>query len=117
KAARNLDPWKTVEDLTPGSAGLRRQIGLRYLAMGCNVNVQEVVITNGAMEALNLCLETVTRPGDLVAVESPTFYAALQALERLNLRAVEVATHPRTGVDVPALAAVLDQHPVKACWL
>ena len=117
KAARNLDPWKTVEDLTPGSAGLRRQIGLRYLTMGCRVDVQEVVITNGAMEALNLCLETVTRPGDLVAVESPTFYAALQALERLGLRAVEVATHPRTGVDVPALAQVLDHHPVKACWL
>ncbi|MDB5913589.1 MAG: hypothetical protein JWP22_2264 [Ramlibacter sp.] len=117
KAARNLDPWKTVEDLTPGSAGLRRQIGLRYLAMGCNVDVQELIITNGAMEALNLCLETVTRPGDLVAVESPTFYAALQALERLNLRAVEVATHPRTGVDVQALAAVVDRHPVKACWL
>jgi DNA-binding transcriptional MocR family regulator len=117
KAARNLDAWKTVEDLTPGSAGLRRQIGLRYLAMGCNVDVQELVITNGAMEALNLCLETVTRPGDLVAVESPTFYAALQALERLNLKAVEVATHPRTGVDVASLAAVLEQHPVKACWL
>jgi DNA-binding transcriptional MocR family regulator len=117
KAARKLDPWKSVDDLTPGSPGLRRQIGLRYLAMGCKVDVQEVVVTNGAMEALNLCLEAVTRPGDLVAVESPTFYAALQALERLGLRAVEVATHPRTGVDVAALAAVLDQHPVKACWL
>jgi DNA-binding transcriptional MocR family regulator len=117
KAARNLDAWKTVEDLTPGSAALRRQIALRYLAMGCNVDVQELIITNGAMEALNLCLETVTRPGDLVAVESPTFYAALQALERLNLRAVEVATHPRTGVDVQALGAVLERHPVKACWL
>jgi DNA-binding transcriptional MocR family regulator len=69
------------------------------------------------MEALNLCLETVARPGDLVAVESPTFYAALQALERLNLKAVEVATHPRTGVDVASLATVLAQHPVKACWL
>jgi DNA-binding transcriptional MocR family regulator len=117
KAARSLDPWKTVDDLTPGSPDLRRQIALRYLAMGCNLDVQEVVITNGAMEALNLCLESVTRPGDLVAVESPTFYGALQALERLNLRAVEVATHPRTGMDVSALAAVLEQHPVKACWL
>ncbi|KQT11424.1 aminotransferase-like domain-containing protein [Ramlibacter sp. Leaf400] len=117
KAARGLDPWRTVEDLSPGSATLRRQIGLRYLAMGCGVDAQEIIITNGAMEALNLCLETVTGPGDLVAVESPTFYAALQALERLNLRAVEVATHPRTGVDVPSLAAVLERHPVKACWL
>jgi DNA-binding transcriptional MocR family regulator len=117
KAMRRLDPWRTVEDLSPGSAALRRQVGLRYLAMGCGIDVDELVLTNGAMEALNLCLEAVTEPGDLVAVESPTFYAALQALERRGLRAVEVATHPRTGVDVPALAALLERHPVKACWL
>jgi DNA-binding transcriptional MocR family regulator len=117
KAMRRLDPWRTVQDLSPGSSTLRRQIGMRYLAMGCGVDAEEVVITNGAMEALNLCLEAVARPGDLIAVESPTFYAALQALERLDLRAIEVATHPRTGVDVPSLAAVLERHPVKACWL
>jgi len=117
KALRRLDPWRTVEDLSPGSATLRRQIGLRYLGMGCGVDAEELVITNGAMEALNLCLESVTQPGDLVAVESPTFYAALQALERHSLRAVEIATHPRTGIDVAALAAVMERHPVKACWL
>jgi len=117
KAVRRLDPWRTVEDLSPGSVALRRQIALRYLAMGCRVDTDELVITNGAMEALNLCLEAVTKPGDLVAVESPSFYAALQALERRGLKAVEVATHPRTGVDVAALAAVLDKHPVRACWL
>jgi DNA-binding transcriptional MocR family regulator len=117
KALRRLDPWRTVEDLSPGSAALRRQIGLRYLGAGCGVDTEELVITNGAMEALNLCLESVTQPGDLVAVESPTFYAALQALERRGLRAVEVATHPRTGIDVAALAAVMERHPVKACWL
>jgi DNA-binding transcriptional MocR family regulator len=117
KALRRLDPWRTVEDLSPGSAELRRQIGLRYLGMGCSVDTEELVITNGAMEALNLCLESVARPGDLVAVESPTFYAALQALERHSLRAVEIATHPRTGIDVAALAAVMERHPVKACWL
>lgn len=117
KAARRLDPWRTVEDLSPGSAELRRQLGLRYLTSGCRVDADEVVITNGAMEALNLCLEVVTQPGDLVAIESPTFYGALQALERRGLKAVEVATHPRTGLDVDALASVLDKHPVKACWL
>ncbi|NRF71251.1 PLP-dependent aminotransferase family protein [Aquincola sp. S2] len=117
RAVRRLDPWRTVEDLSPGSPALRRQIGLRYLAMGCGVDTEELVITNGAMEALSLCLGAVTKPGDLVAVESPTFYGALQALERHNLRAVEIATHPRSGVDVAALAAVLERHAVKACWL
>lgn len=116
KAMRGLDPWRTVEHLSPGNPELRRQITLRYLATAFVVDAGELVITSGAMEALNLSLEAVTRPGDLVAVESPTFYGALQALERLNLRAIEVPTHPRMGVDVPALAAILARHPVKACW-
>jgi DNA-binding transcriptional MocR family regulator len=77
---------------------------------------RELVITNGAMEALNLCLQAVTQPGDVVVVESPTFYAALQALERLHLKAVEVATDPREGVDLDALAALLERQPVAACW-
>lgn len=113
---RRLDPRRITEDLTAGSEQLRRQIGLRYVVAGVGVDADEIVITHGAMEALNLCLQAVTRPGDVVAVESPTFYAALQALERLNLRAVEVATHPRHGVDPDSLAEVLRRHPVKACW-
>jgi len=117
RAMRELDPWRTVEDLSPGSEVLRRQIAIRYISAGMSLDPAELVISNGAMEALNLCLEAVTRPGDLVAVESPCFYGALQALERLGLRAVEVATDPRTGVDLQSLAEVLQRHPVKACWL
>ena len=116
KAMRALDPWSTIEHLSPGNPELRRQITLRYLATAFAIDANELVITNGAMEALNLSLEAVTQPGDLVAIESPTFYGALQAFERLHLRAIEVPTHPRTGVDVPALAAILERHPVKACW-
>jgi DNA-binding transcriptional MocR family regulator len=52
----------------------------------------------------------------VVAIEAPAFYGCLQALERLQLKAVEVATHPRWGVQVDTLAALLEQHPVKACW-
>ncbi|HEX5688187.1 MAG TPA: PLP-dependent aminotransferase family protein [Ideonella sp.] len=113
---RRLDPRRIVEDLGPGNAELRRQIALRYAVQGMKVDPNEIVITNGAMEALNLCLQAVTEPGDVVAIESPTFYAALQALERLKLRAVEVTTHPRHGVDLAALRAVLARHRVKACW-
>ena len=116
KAMRGLDPWRTVEHLSPGNPELRRQITLRYLATAFAIDSNELIVTNGAMEALNLSLEVTTRPGDLVALESPTFYGALQALERLNLRAIEVPTHPRTGVDVPVLATILERHLVKACW-
>jgi len=116
-AARMLQPRDTVDDLTQGHAALRRQIALRYLADGINVQADDVVITNGALEALNLCLAVATRPGDTVLIESPTFYAALQALERLGLHAVEVPTHPRDGMDLAALEHAIQRHQPRACWL
>jgi DNA-binding transcriptional MocR family regulator len=69
------------------------------------------------MEALNLCLSATCRPGDAVAVESPCFYACLQALERLGLRAVEIATHPREGIDLAALEIAFERHRPRACWV
>jgi len=116
-SVQEMDPWSTVDDLTPGNAGLRRQIALRYLADGLHLHTDEIVITNGALEALNLCLQAVARPGDCVIIESPTFYAALQALERVGLNAIEVPTHPREGIDLAALAIALERHKPKACWL
>lgn len=115
--AKNLDPWSTVDDLTPGYSNLRRQIALRYLASGLHVHTDEIVITNGALEALNLCLAAVTRPGDAVLIETPTFYAALQSLEQHQLEAVEVPTHPREGIQLDALERAIERHRPKACWL
>lgn len=116
RGTRALSPWSTVADLPPGNDQLRRQIGLRYVSSGISVVPDEIVVCNGALEALNLCLMAVTHPGDVVAVESPGFYAALQAIERLDLRAVEIPVHPATGLDLDALAVALDTHPVRACW-
>ena len=116
-AAQDLDPWSTVDDLTPGQAELRRQIGLRYLIDGIDVAADEIIVTNGALEALNLGIASVTKPGDAVLVESPCFYAVLQSLERNGLRAVEVPTHPRDGVDLDALEQAIVRHSPRACWL
>jgi len=116
-SATHMDPWSTVDELTPGSLDLRRQIALRYLLDGVRVSPNDIVVTNGAMEALNLCLSTVCKPGDAVAVESPCFYVCLQALEQLGLRAIEVATDPREGIDLDALETAVVRHKPKACWV
>ncbi|MDF3889352.1 PLP-dependent aminotransferase family protein [Cupriavidus basilensis] len=116
RAGRELDPWYSVNDIPAGHLALRQQIGLRYLGAGAPQPTEEIIVTNGALEALNLCLMAVTQPGDVVAIESPGFYAALQALERLRLRAVEIPVDPREGIDLDALDAALKRHPIKACW-
>jgi len=117
RALRVLDPERLLEDLSAGNERLRHQIARRQALAGIAVDPDEIVITHGAMEALDLSLRRLTRPGDIVAIESPTFYAALQALERHGLRAVELPTDPREGVDPDALAQVLSRHRVAACWL
>ncbi len=116
QSLRALSPHAVIADMTSGNPDLRRQIALRYRVAGVMLRLEELVITNGAMEALNLCLQTVTQPGDLVAIEAPAFYATLQVLERLKLKAVEIPVHPREGIDLQTLADSLAQLPIKACW-
>lgn len=113
---RTLSPHEVIADMTAGNPDLRRQIALRYMTSGVLLPMDELVITNGAMEALNLCLQSITRPGDLVAIESPAFYACLQVLERLELRAVEIPVQPREGIDLAVLADSLERLPIRACW-
>ena len=115
-SARHMDPWTTVQSLPPGSDELRRQIARRYLLAGASVQAEEVIITSGALEALNLSLAALTRPGDVVAIESPAFYACLQAIETAGLKAIEIPTHPAHGVDVGALREAIDKHDIRACW-
>ncbi|AOY02242.1 PLP-dependent aminotransferase family protein [Jeongeupia sp. USM3] len=114
--ARFIDPWDTVASLPPGNTGLRQQIALRYLGMGMPQAPENIIVTNGALEALNLCLAAVAQPGDVIAIESPGFYAATQAIERLGMQALEIPVHPKNGLDLDALAAALERHPVRACW-
>ncbi|MFB4391895.1 MULTISPECIES: GntR family transcriptional regulator MpaR [unclassified Pseudomonas] len=115
-ASRAMDPRMVVTDLSPGNPQLRRQITLRYMVGGLMLPMEELLITNGALEALNLCLQAVTEPGDLVAIEAPAFYACLQVLERLKLKAVEIPVQPREGMDLGVLAQTLEKYPVKAVW-
>ena len=102
-------------EFPPGLPDLRRQIARRMAEAGCRIHPDEIVITNGCQEALSLALRAVTRPGDVVAVESPTFYGLLQVIDNLGLKALEIPTHPRTGISLEALELALEQWPIKAC--
>lgn len=115
-SARRMDPWSTVESLPPGSDDLRRQIARRYLEFGIRVPADEIVITSGALEALTLSLQTVARAGDTIAIESPTFYACLQAIECGGMKAVEIPTDPREGIDLAALDNAIAKQGIRACW-
>lgn len=103
--------------MPPGAWELRQQIALWLSQTGGSIAADDIVITTGCQEALSLALRAVTRPGDVVAVESPTFYGLLHVLESLELSALEIPSDPRDGIALPALAFALDRWPVAACVL
>lgn len=114
RALRTQGERAGLYQFPPGDTNLRRQIARRMSAFGASVAPEEMVITNGCQEALGLALRAVTRPGDIVAVESPAYYGLFQVLDFLGLKALELPTHPRDGISLEALGFALEQWPVKA---
>ena len=98
-----------------GDLRLRREIARRALSWGQVLSPEDIAITCGCTEALVLALKVVSRPGDTIAIESPTYFGFLQVLEALDLRALELPTDASTGVDLTALRRALGARSVKAC--
>lgn len=95
---------------SPGEPALRAVLARRALEAGMSFSADDIVVTQGCIEALNIALRAVARPGDTIAVESPTFYGLLQVLESLGLQALEIPTSPHTGLSVDALELALQTH-------
>jgi DNA-binding transcriptional MocR family regulator len=64
---------------------------------------------------MNLCLRAVAKPGDVIAVESPTFFGILHIIRSLGMRVCEIPTYPREGICLDELAKRLKCCRIKAC--
>ncbi|MBX3706728.1 MAG: PLP-dependent aminotransferase family protein [Pseudomonadales bacterium] len=121
RSFRQTRRWQSGETAAyafpPGILPLREQIAKRLARAGCTAGPDRVQITSGAQEALSLCLRVLAQPGDVIAVESPTYYGLLQCLHTLGLKAIEVPTDRDRGISIPALRMALEQWPVRACVL
>lgn len=100
---------------TQGNVELRKQIAKLSFNWGANIKADDIIITSGCLEAISLCLKAVTKPGDTVAVESPTYFGINQAIESLGLKVVEIATDPVAGIDLEHLQKAIKKFAVKAC--
>jgi len=115
--ARRRPSTLTGVSFPPGHEALRRQIALRMADWGVRANPDEIVVTGGCIEALNLCLRAAAQPGDVIALESPTYFGLLQIIESLGMKALQIPTHAREGISLNALALALEREDVKACVL
>ena len=96
---------------------LTREIARRYLQAGVALSHEEVVVTIGCTEALNLALRAVTKPGDTIALETPAYFGILETIQSLNLRVLEIPTDSREGLSLDALREALAHNDVKALFV
>ena len=98
-----------------GDQKLRMQLAFRYQDQGVAINPDDILMTNGAQEALSIALQCVANQGDVIAIESPCFFGMIELIETLGMKALEVYTCTEDGVGLDELTKAIQQHPIKAC--
>src|SRR5688500_265311 len=114
-ALRNSKDHCISYEHTQGNPELRNQIAKLAFNWGGKIKPDEVVVTNGCLEAMTICLRAVTKPGDTVAVECPSYFGIYQAVESLGLKVVEISSDISTGMDLDCLQKAIRNHAIKAC--
>ncbi len=98
-----------------GYGPLKKQLALRYFGLGLQVSADEILITNGAQEAIAIALKCVAKRGDVVAVESPAYFGVLELIESYGMMALEIPLCPDDGICLDDLSRAIAEHPIKAC--
>ena len=117
QATRDLQGSGVTVEKVEGNARLRRQIARWTFAMECHLTQDDIITTNGCLNALSYCMMAVTEKGDTVAMESPVSFGMLQLAKTLSLKVLELPTHPITGIDLNAFEDALKNKKVKASLL
>lgn len=111
KEERNIFQYSLLE----GHSRLLKQIILHSFEWKNSLKQDELLVTNGCMEAISLCLDAVAKQGDTIAVETPTYAGLLQTLESKGLKALEITMDPVTGLNLEELERALTANQVAAC--
>ena len=86
--SRRSDLWQYAPPL--GLEDLRTEIARRLAEHGIQRGPDEILVTSGAQQGLDLLFRTFTDPGDPVAMESPTYSGALALARFAGVRIVEL---------------------------
>lgn len=115
EALRSSASGNTNYEQLQGNISLRRQLAKNAFNWGGNITEEDVITTQGCMEALVFSLRAITSPGDLVAIESPTFFGIFNLMLSLGLKVLEIPVDPENGLNIEYLEEALAKFPVKAC--
>lgn len=100
-----------------GTAELRDLLSKRSAEHGARALSEELLITDGASQALYIALSVTTLPGDIIAVESPCVFSVLEIIANLRLKTIEIPIKGKLGFDTDYLKHVCTHNAVKAILL
>lgn len=115
KASRDLTGAHLQYESTYGNVLLREQIARLSFYWDGALAADDIIVTNGTLEGLSLCLRAVTNPGDTVVVESPCYYGVLQCLEQLKLKVIELPCDSEEGISLQQLEDIVATFDIAAC--
>lgn len=100
---------------TEGYLPLREMIVADYKRKGINIDVDEILITNGSQQGLDLLGKVLLNEGDEVLIEEPGYLGAIQSFEvyRASFNSVAVG---QDGMDIPSLEKALVNSKAKLMY-
>lgn len=93
-----------------GYPPLRREIARRMDGRGVEVDPSQILVTNGSQQGLDLVGRALLDPGDVVLVEGPSYFGAMQAFDAYQV-AYRVAPADEHGLIPETLELLLHQEP------
>ena len=101
---------------TEGHKGLRDWIASRYkIRHGFDVSAEDILITTGSQQALDLVGKVLINPNDIIGVEVPGYLGAIQAFSMYEPKFVGITLN-QDGLDTKELTKTLDELPVKMMY-
>lgn len=97
-----------------GSAELRDTIVARAVTYKSIIRPEELLITDGALQGLYIALASICEPGDIIAVENPCVFSALEVIRVLRLKVIEIPVDLKTGFDVSFFKKACQNNKIKA---
>ena len=111
----HADAWEEPEEaLSYGDGGgyppLRQEIARRMAGRGVSVATDQILVTNGSQQGLDLVGRALLDPGDIVIVEGPSYFGAMQAFDAYEI-GYRVAPADEHGLIPEALEPLLYEEP------
>lgn len=113
---RNNDMNQYSYGNAKGADHLRGAITYHFSKKGLMLDAEELVITNGCLDAVAMAIDIVSKPKDIIIVTSPCYNGLLQLLSLMEREVIEIPS-TENGIDFKQLAFIVENNDIAACLL